>query len=249
MGLPDPLSIVTRIDLGDSDRTDTGTDGLGIDLYTYTASFAGVSLTGDTRYWLTIVNHTTDDTNDDWVWAGKHEVGNFAISGDGGLTWLDTPAGSFSFLLGGTAVPEPSVVVVNNLVTFEPETSTYSFTPVATGCPAGFVGIFSFDARLTNISDRNLADLQVEVAEITDGNLLLAEESLLGEGERFSAPQRDGFTDALLSPGEVVDVPFAVCLQERRQFKLFVDVFGTVLPPVPVVAVLPASSPIKRCVS
>ena len=106
MGLPDPLSIVTRIDLGNFGRTDTGADYGAIDLYTYTASFAGVSLSGGTRYWLTIVNDTTADTDDDWAWAGKHQVGNWARSFDGGLTWLDTPAGSFSFLLGGTAVGE-----------------------------------------------------------------------------------------------------------------------------------------------
>lgn len=102
MGLPDPLSIVTQIALANLDRTDTGTDVFGIDLYTYTASFAGVSLLGDTKYWLTIVNNTTGDTDDDWAWAGKHEVGNFARSFNGGVTWFDTPPGSFSFLLRGT---------------------------------------------------------------------------------------------------------------------------------------------------
>jgi len=101
LGLPDPLSIVTQINLANVDRTDTGTDLLGIDLYTFTASFDPVSLSGGTRYWLTIVNNTTSDTDDIWVWAGKHEIGVFARSFTSGVTWFDTPAGAFSFLLRG----------------------------------------------------------------------------------------------------------------------------------------------------
>ena len=54
---------------------------------------------------------------------------------------------------------------VNDFVAFEPMPSTYRFTTDSTGCPAGFVGIFSFDATLTNISERNLANLQIAVAE------------------------------------------------------------------------------------
>ena len=101
MGRPDPLSIVAQIDLENVVRTDTGTDALGIDLFTYTANFAGVSLSGGTRYWLTIVNDTTSDLDDDWVWAAKNSVGIFGRSFDGGLTW-DTPPGSLSFVLKGT---------------------------------------------------------------------------------------------------------------------------------------------------
>lgn len=102
LGLPDPLSIVTQINLANVDRTDTGTDLLGIDLYTYTASFDPVSLAGGTRYWLTIVNNTTVDTDDDWAWAGRRGIGNFARSFTSGVTWFDTPPGSFSFLLRGS---------------------------------------------------------------------------------------------------------------------------------------------------
>jgi hypothetical protein len=124
--------------------------------------------------------------------------------------------------------------IVNDFVAFEPIPSTYRFTTDTTGCPVAFVGRFSFDATLTNISDSNLENLQIAVAELTDGNLLLTEDGLLGVGEHFSVPRRDDFTDARLSPGELVDVPFAVCLQERQPFGLFVDVLGTVLTPVPV---------------
>ena len=115
--------------------------------------------------------------------------------------------------------------IVNDFVAFEPVPSTFRFTKDTAGCPGGVAGIFSFDATLTNISDAALANLEIEVTELTDGNLLLTEDGLLGEGERFRVPRTDGFTDAQLSQGELVDVPFAVCLQERRQFRLFVDVF------------------------
>ena len=101
MGLPDPLSIVAQIDLENVVRTDTGTGVLVKDLFTYTANFAGVSLSGGTRYWFTIVNDTTSDLDDDWVWAGKHSVDVFGRSFNGGLTW-DTPPGSWSFVLKGT---------------------------------------------------------------------------------------------------------------------------------------------------
>ena len=124
--------------------------------------------------------------------------------------------------------------IVNDFVAFDPIPSTFRFTKDTTGCPGGVAGIFRFDATVTNISDADLANLEIEVTELTDGNLLLTEDGLLGEGERFRVPRTDGFTDAQLSQGELVDVPFAVCLQERRQFRLFVDVLGMVLTPVPV---------------
>ena len=108
MGLPNPLSVIAQIGIGDFGRTDTGADVFGIDLYSYTTSFASLPLSGNTLYWLTIVNNTMSDTNDDWVWAGDANVGNFARSFDGGVTWFDAPPGSFSFSLEGTtAVPVP----------------------------------------------------------------------------------------------------------------------------------------------
>jgi hypothetical protein len=67
---------------------------------------------------------------------------------------------------------------VNDLVAFKPMPSTYRFTTDTTGCPAGCVGTFRFDARLTNISDHDLANLEGEIAEITDGNLLLTEDGV-----------------------------------------------------------------------
>jgi hypothetical protein len=62
--------------------------------------------------------------------------------------------------------------LLNDFVTFAPLSSTFHFTPDATGCPEGFVGTFSFEARLANISALALSDLVVAVTALTDGNLL-----------------------------------------------------------------------------
>ena len=120
---------------------------------------------------------------------------------------------------------------VNDHVTFEPIESTFIFTPDATGCPAEFVGTFSFEARLTNISTSSLSNLVVEVTELTDGNLLQnADGDPGGVGAQLTVPQQDGFTDGFLSPDEFVDVLFIICLQEKQPFSLFVDVLGVSAP-------------------
>ena len=120
-------------------------------------------------------------------------------------------------------------VVVNDLVTFDPIRSTFTFTPDPTGCPEGFVGIFSFEARLTNISERSLSDLLVAVTSLTNGNLLHnADSGPGGTGARLTVPREDGFTDGVLSPEEFVDVLFRICLTQRSPFRFEVAVLGAV---------------------
>jgi hypothetical protein len=118
-------------------------------------------------------------------------------------------------------------LLVNDLVTFEPIPSTFHFTPEPTGCPAEFVGKFSFEARLTNISDFALSDLVVEVTALTNGNLLQnADGGPGGVGARLPVPRQDGFSDGVLTSDEFVDVPFLICLREKSPFNFFVDVLG-----------------------
>ncbi len=93
-------------------------------------------------------------------------------------------------------------------------------------CPKGYSGKFSFDATLTNISEKELSNIYVEVDELTNENLLLNNEGLLGEGERFEILKFDDYSDGYLSPDENVDVPFNVCLNNTDPFRFFVDVFG-----------------------
>jgi len=122
-------------------------------------------------------------------------------------------------------------VIINDRVTFVPLRPTFASTRDTTGCPSGFVGKFSFDARLTNISeDSSLSDLMVEVANITNGNLLQnADGGAGGVGAMLTAPKMGAYSDGVLSPGEFVDVPFVICLQMRTRFEFFVDVLGIVL--------------------
>ncbi len=120
-------------------------------------------------------------------------------------------------------------IVVNNLVTFDPTASTFTFTPNPTGCPKGFVGTFSFEARLINTSDSSLTGLVVVVTTLTNGNLLQnADGGLGGIGAGLTVPRQDDFTDGVLSPEELVDVFFRICLTQRRPFQFMVDVVGDV---------------------
>jgi hypothetical protein len=117
--------------------------------------------------------------------------------------------------------------VFNDFVTFEPLDSTFHFTPDPTGCPEGFVGTFRFEATLTNISERSLLALVIEVTALTNGNLLHnSDGGPAGVGAQLTVPQQDGFSDGMLTPDEVVDVPFIICLTAQEPFRLVVDVLG-----------------------
>ena len=123
--------------------------------------------------------------------------------------------------------------VVNNLVSFASVSGTQQFTTNLNGCPADFAGIFSFDALLTNISTETIigpfyAPLLADVVTLSDGNLL--KNGVYGpRGVVFKhIDQADGFVDGELSPGESVNVPFEICLQERKAFQFLVDVWGMI---------------------
>ena len=118
-------------------------------------------------------------------------------------------------------------LLVNDRVTFEPLESTFHTTTTSTRCPSGFSGTFSFDARLTNIRDRSLTDLIVEVVELTNENLLQnGEGGPGGVGAILIVPETDDFLDGGLAHQEFVDVPFVICLKEVEPFRFFVNVFG-----------------------
>jgi PQQ-like domain len=118
--------------------------------------------------------------------------------------------------------------IINDFVSFDPIPSTYSSADDGTGCPIGFTGKFSFDAMQTNTSLKQLTDLAIECSELTNNNLLLTDSGLLGEGARFPVSRTDDYADGILSPGEYVDVPFTVCLQDKSPFRFFVNVLGDV---------------------
>jgi hypothetical protein len=69
----------------------------------------------------------------------------------------------------------------------------------------------------------------VEVTTLTGGNLLQnAQGAPAGVGALLTIPQEDDFADAQLRPGEVVNVPFVICLRTIEPFRLLVDVLGPV---------------------
>jgi hypothetical protein len=150
---------------------------------------------------------------------GSVTVGDFNGDGRQDLATANGFADTVSVLINTPGM------VVNNLVSFEPITATFQFTPDPTGCPPGFVGTFSFEARLTNTSDSSLTDLVTAVNTLTNGNLRQnADGGPRGVGALLTVPQQDGFTDGVLSPEELIDVLFRICLTQPRPFQFVVDV-------------------------
>jgi len=118
--------------------------------------------------------------------------------------------------------------VLNSMVSFVPIGSSYSTTSSTTGCPTGYVGKFSFNARLTNsYTSPALSALMAKVNVLSNGNLLQnADFGPAGVGATLTVANAGSFSDGLLSPNEFVDVPFSICLKNTKSFNFFVDVLG-----------------------
>jgi hypothetical protein len=68
-----------------------------------------------------------------------------------------------------------------------------------------------------------------KVTTLTNGNLLQnADNGPGGVGATLTITRTGDFSDAQLSPGQFVDVPFIICLRDERQFSFFVNVLGVV---------------------
>ena len=92
-----------------------------------------------------------------------------------------------------------------------------------------FVGKFSFSATLTNTTSTALSRIIIEVATLTNGNLLLnAVGGPGGVGTTFAIPrpQAGPYSDGILRPNEQVDVPFIICLKNLDPFVFLVNVLG-----------------------
>ncbi len=141
---------------------------------------------------------------------------------------VDT-VGAFEWVFFDGSIQLATQETINDLVTFVPRTSTYRTISNTAGCPSGFLGKFSFDARLTNkTSTPPLSDLVVQVKTLTNGNLLQnADGGNGGEGSTLTVLKKNGYSDGILSRGEFVDVNFSICLKENKPFTFFVDVLGT----------------------
>ena len=96
-------------------RTDTGIDILGFDLYSYSVDISPLSLSANTRFWLSIVNNTNSDPDDNWSW-GAAEGGNSRFVLSDGI-WRENTRG-LDFQLTGirepvlTGIPEPASMLL-----------------------------------------------------------------------------------------------------------------------------------------
>lgn len=118
---------------------------------------------------------------------------------------------------------QPSAVL-NDVVSFLPQPSTFAFTQDSQLCPVDFDGKFVFTARLKNKSQQHLSDIIVEIDRLSGGNLLVTDIGFAGVGQWFELPGEVQNVDQMLSPNEALDVPFTVCLEAAEPFELFVNV-------------------------
>jgi hypothetical protein len=155
-------------------------------------------------------------------------VSNYFVSGTNKLDFVVWNGGGDGT---GLRVEIKGMVNVDSLVTFSAQSSTYRTLNDTTGCPAGSAGKFTFTASLTNKpSSPSIADLSVRVATLTNGNVLLDAQTnavLGGAGAVMPIPKQGMYSDGVLGPGELVDVPFIICLQTQQAFQFFVDVFAS----------------------
>jgi hypothetical protein len=91
-------------------RTDSGLNFGSRDIYAFSAYIPATTLPAGTTFWLSVVNDTTADTDDNWAW-----VNTFSITGNpnagrfnDGEAWLASSS-DFAFNL-TDAVPEPATV-------------------------------------------------------------------------------------------------------------------------------------------
>ena len=88
-------------------RTDTGRDAAGSDIFAYDVDIAPLTLAADTTFWLSIVNDTSNDPDDNWFWGIRDASGNGAVRDAPGGPWTTLGAG-YEFQLTGQQVAEPS---------------------------------------------------------------------------------------------------------------------------------------------
>ncbi|GJQ59880.1 MAG: hypothetical protein D8M57_13440 [Candidatus Scalindua sp. AMX11] len=124
------------------------------------------------------------------------------------------------------ALKRPNRSIVNDYVTFVSIVGTQKITTDTDGCPEGFVGTFSFEVRLENVSTRNLELLAVEIVSLTNGNVL-KDTGSGSEGTLLTVPQIGDYADGELESGECVEFSLEICLKTSEPFGFFVDVLGT----------------------
>jgi len=114
-GVPSASPLATSVVGSAVNRSDSGNDVLGFDLYSYSAVISPLSLAANTTFWVSIFNDTTADTNDRWLWGFNSAAnGNAAMRANLASSWQSydaTPAMDFQ-LIGGASVPEPATLAL-----------------------------------------------------------------------------------------------------------------------------------------
>jgi len=100
--------------IGNPGRTDTGvnTSGANDDIFSYNVNVAPIVLAPGTRFWISIFNNTTVDTDDNWFWTISDFGGNGVTRTNTAGPWTQVGQMRFDFDLTGTVVPEPSALAL-----------------------------------------------------------------------------------------------------------------------------------------
>jgi len=111
-GAPAAGAPLLTLPIGNPGRTDTGVNTLaGDDIFAYSVNVAPIVVAAGTRFWLSIFNNTSVDTNDNWFWTIQDGAGNSFTRTDMAGAWSQIN-NRHDFTLIGTVVPEPSTLAL-----------------------------------------------------------------------------------------------------------------------------------------
>jgi hypothetical protein len=100
-----------QFSLGNPGRMETGVNSFGHEVYAYSAILPSpVTLEGGTTYWLSIVNNTVGDGDDNWYWQRVTRFsGDVRERNNDASPWIPgSDSGVLAFNLQGVVVPEPA---------------------------------------------------------------------------------------------------------------------------------------------
>ncbi len=114
-GLPDNAGLIGIYTPGNAvNRVDSGVNGAGgLDIFNYSVDITPLMLSAGI-YWISIVNDTTADTDDNWLWSLSSAIvtggGDSAFQTGTSSTWSSGNS-EYSFVLNDvSAVPVPAAV-------------------------------------------------------------------------------------------------------------------------------------------
>jgi hypothetical protein len=124
-----------------------------------------------------------------------------------------------------TALAIGPTPVVDDMVSLTVATTAMEPAPNDEDARAARAGVFRITAILTNLNTAPIRRPFFRVAELSDGNLLISRDrptdtlDVIGTGARQTP---DLGTDGMLSPGESVEVSFAIGLRHREPFTFLI---------------------------